>query len=112
WTWGRFAIWNYRTFQFALDVKIAPQVLQVDQKIARRLIAHVCVFGERFANDALQLRRYVFKREWFFLENGDNRVTGGVAGEGNLARQHFIEHNAEAPDVCACVGRIAARLFR
>ena len=48
----------------------------------------------------------------FARDDGGDDVGDGLAGERAAAREHFVEHDAERPDVRALVDRLPARLLR
>ena len=84
-------------------------------QIARRLKTLIALFfqavldharqrrGDRRIGGA-QLRRVV-------LEDGTQRLDGGLALERALAADHFVQHGAEAEDVAAMIGGLAAHLL-
>ena len=46
------------------------------------------------------------------LQNVRQNVRDGLAREDRQPRQHFVEHDAERPDVGPLIRRLTARLFR
>src|SRR6185369_11951611 len=57
------------------------------------------------------LRRKACEWRRILLRNRDDNVSRRLALKRHAARDHFIDHDAETPDVAACVDGLAACLL-
>ena len=93
-----------------------PTGRELGQQLGRRSIASIRIARERLRDDLLQMWRDVLPEMSDRLgrrgENGAQHGDVVFSGERTPAGQHLVEHDAERPDISACVQRIAARLFR
>ena len=104
-----------RTFEFSLKLEPLFQLPQVRLEFLDRLIALVNVLAQRLHHDPFklcgQIRCEARNRRRIGFGDRHDHVRLGVPEKRRPAGRHFVEHNAEAPDVCAGVNGFAARLF-
>src|SRR6266545_7510935 len=113
---GRSELWRNGALDFSLHLETLFELLQVDQKVFRRLITLFTVFGESFTDDALEFRRGVRceprKRSRLFPCYQDDDVLRSIAFKRWSPSDHFVEHRPQAPDVCAGIDLLPSRLLR
>ncbi len=91
---------------------VSGQFLQRHCDVGHALVALRRVLAQASSQHRLYARRHVVrKRRRLFLDDGGKRGDGGVALEGTLAAEHFVEHRPEREDVRALVDRLSLRLL-
>ena len=95
---------------------LALDGLEVADQLLRVRVAVLGPLAQAAGHDPLERGRQVGpqRRHRPRLLEGDRvqRVEGGRAGEGQLAGDHLVEHDAEREDVAAVVDRLPAGLLR
>src|SRR5581483_9406831 len=84
--------------------------LQVGEEFGGVLVAFGAIFGQGAAKNFLGGR--LRQRGYGLIEDGDNNVAFGSSVEGPLASEHFVQDDAETPEVGTAVELFAAGLLR
>src|SRR6266702_2900647 len=112
---GRSELWRNGALDFSLHLETLFELLQVDQKVFRRLITLLTVLGKSFTDDALEFGWRVGceprQRSWLFPYYQDDDVLRSIAFKRWPSRDHFIEHRPQAPDIRAGIDFLSARLL-
>ena len=95
--------------------RLGHGLLQCGGYFAHRLKPLRCAFREAAPYNPLREGRR-FQRPRLIAQDGAQDVGRGVSAEGRFAREHLVEHSAEAEDVraliertpCACSGDMYA----
>jgi len=90
--------------------RLGHGLLQCGGYFAHRLIPLHCAFREAAPYDPLQEGRR-FQRPRLIAQDGAQDVGRGVSAEGRFAREHLVEHSAEAEDVRPLIERTPLRLL-
>ncbi len=94
---------------------LLPEALEIGADVCSFLVAQLTVFLERDADDFFQLRGNLFVQasggSRRLVENRFVNHSGCVAGKGEAAGGHFIEHRAEGEQVSAGIEFLAASLL-
>src|SRR5213593_3969705 len=113
---GRSELWRNGALDFSLQLETLFESFQVDQQVFCRLITLLTVFGQRFGDDALEFSRGVrcVPGQWsrLFTCYQDKDVLRRIAFKWWSPGNHFVEHSAKAPDVCAGINLLTSRLLR
>src|SRR6185295_17133519 len=92
------------------------EALQVLRQLRRRLVAMLAILGERFVDDALELRRDVAVddggRLYLDVAHHLEEREFAVGGEAALTGAELVEDDADGEDVGAPVEAEAADLLR
>ena len=101
--------------QLVRELQLVSESFERTEHLVRALKPFLRILAESFAHDLLKLTPDVLRlaREWRLLVLNDRRdhFSWRVSGEWRMPGDHFIDHNAEAPDVSALIGRYATRLL-
>src|SRR6266496_2632690 len=112
---GRSELWRNGALDFSLHLETLFELLQVDQKVFRRLITLFTVFGESFTDDALEFGWRVGceprQRSRLFPCYQDDDVLRSIAFKWWSSGDHFIKHRPQAPDIRAGIDFLSARLL-
>src|SRR5262249_22246706 len=96
-------------------IEVALEALEVGAQFRGGLTAQIAILLQSFSDDPFQLTgrlRIVFRQgRRRFVENLMKDDRGSIAGEGLLARGHFVEYNAERKKIGARVEFLAPGLF-
>src|SRR5687767_1523138 len=88
-------------------LEFEQQVLDVESKVLHALVSLVTVLLEGFSKDTLKLDRSIWQylHDWHRVLINDccESVSSGRTAERHCARQHFVQHDTEAPDVAAFI---------
>ena len=93
---------------------LSDSAIDGDARLADGLKAVVRIFGQATAEefpDRWRRRRGQHARVGFTFDDACQDFRRRVARVERPAGQHFVQHDAERPDVCPFVRRLATRLF-
>jgi hypothetical protein len=97
-------------------MEFAFQALQIRQHLARRPVSTGPVLFQRPADDSLRLFRQIGiqldRRGGRTVQNSIVDHGGCGARERHLPGGHFVQHRAEAEEVCTGIEFLAPRLLR
>ena len=90
---------------------VASEAFQIGSQLGRALVAHLTIFLQSFADDALHFQGKVgiqaAERAGLLTEDGVEKGGGSVPVKRHGARGHLIEHSTEREEVAATVEFLA-----
>ena len=90
----------------------APEPAQIEREVAGVLIPVLRIFRQGFVEDLVQLRRLLFERWRWIVDDRVHRLDRRVPTERPLPCKQFVEHQAQREDISSVIQRPCAGLFR